>query len=304
MEPLFESTFLRKLDRLALMTRRAMSGDMQGERRSPRRGTSVEFADFRPYTVGDDVRQIDWKLYARMERFFLKLFMAEEELSVHLLIDTSTSMNWGDPNKFDYARRVVGAFGYIALSSLDRVTVTAFGAGSGDAAGTGASSTGGFRTMPGVRGKRGAIPLFSFLQSLAPGTASSLVSSCHRYVQMARMPGPLLFCSDLLDEGWHDALRALTSRPFDITLLHLLAPQELDPQLEGDFRLLDSENGPSVDITADLDTLQRYRQNLEGWRKEVEAFCSGRGITYLFADTSIPVEEFVLSQMRQRGVVR
>lgn len=127
-QPLFDSAFLRKLDRLALLTRRAMVGDIQGERRSPRRGSSVEFADFRPYVHGDDIRQIDWNLYARMERFFLKLFVAEEELTIHLLVDNSASMDWGDPHKLTYARRLAAAFGYVALSTLDRVTVTAFAA--------------------------------------------------------------------------------------------------------------------------------------------------------------------------------
>ncbi len=293
-EPLFESSFLRKLDRLSLLTRRAMIGDMQGERRSPRRGASVEFADFRPYTVGDDIRQIDWNLYARMEKFFLKLFVAEEELTIHLLIDNSRSMDWGDPNKLDYARRMAGAFGYIALSSLDRVTVAAFGAGDG-------------RTpvqLPGVRGKRGVFPLFHFLQQLPVGGSSNLAAACQRYAQTARLPGPLLLCSDLMDEGWRDALKALASRPFEITVMHILAPQELAPQMDGDFRLLDSESGAAVEITADDDLLRRYQENLTAWRSEVEAFCSGRGIAYFAANTAIPVEDFVLAQLRQRGVLR
>lgn len=291
MEPLFDSTFLRKLDRLALLTRRAMAGETQGERRSPRRGASVEFADFRPYTSGDDIRQIDWNLYARMERFFLKLFVAEEELTIHLLLDNSASMNWGEPNKFDYARRLAGATGYVALSSLDRVTVTAFSSGTG-------------QQLPGVRGKRGAIPLFTFLQKLTPGSAGNLAATCHRYIQTARNTGPLLLCSDLLDPNWQDALRALSSRPFEITLMHILAPQEIDPQLDGDFRLIDSEGGAPVEITADLDMLRRYRQNLADWRSEIESFCNGRSITYLFVDTGVPVEDFVLSHMRKRGVLR
>lgn len=288
-ESLFESSFLRKLDRLALLTRRAMSGDLQGERRSPRRGASVEFADFRPYAPGDDIRQIDWNLYARAERFFLKLFVAEEELTVHLLLDTSASMDWGTPNKFEYARRLVAAFGYIILTSLDRVTVTAFGQ-SGQ--------------LPGVRGKRGALPLFSFMQKLRSGGSSDLQSACRRYVQTARNPGPLLLCSDLLDPNWQEALRALSSRSFEITLLHVLAPQEITPDIDGDFRLLDAEGGQPIDITADIDLLRRYEENLASWRAEVESFCNGRGITYLFADTSLPVEEFVLTNMRRRGVLR
>lgn len=293
-EPLFDSGFLRKLDRLTMLTRRAMAGEMQGERRSPRRGTSVEFADFRPYTPGDDIRQIDWNLYARMERFFLKLFVAEEELTIHLLIDNSVSMDWGDPNKLDYARRAAGAFGYIGLSGLDRVTVSAFGA----------REDGKAQQLPSARGKRGVFPFFDFLQQLAPGKDVNLSAACHRYIQTARTPGPLLLCSDLLDADWKEALRALSSRPFEITLLHILAPQEIDPQIEGDFRLVDSEGGPTIEITADSDLLRRYYQNFDAWRNEIESFCNGRGITYLFVDTAIPVEEFVLSQMRKRDVVR
>src|SRR5438093_3446565 len=205
-QPLFDSAFLRQLDRLALLTRRAMAGDMQGERRSPRRGSSVEFADFRPYSVGDDFRRIDWNLYARMERLFLKLFVAEEELTIHLLVDNTASMDWGEPNKLLYARRAAGAFGYIALSSLDRVTVAAFG----DKAA---------RQLPGVRGKRGALPLFDFLQKLPAGTSGSLLGTCRRYIQTPRNAGPLLLCSDLMDPNWEDALRALSSRPFEITIL-------------------------------------------------------------------------------------
>mgnify|MGYP001164649739 FL=1 len=297
-EPLLESAFLRKLDRLSVVTRRAMAGDIQGERRSPRRGASVEFADFRPYAIGDDIRQIDWNLYARMERFFLKLFVAEEELSVHMLVDTSASMDWGTPNKLRYAKQLAAAFGYIALTNLDRVSVTAFAAGGGAAGSPSAP------TLPGVRGKRGAVPLFTFLQRLPAGQAGDLAKSCRRFVQTARTPGPLLLCSDLLDEGWRDALSALTSRPFEITVMHILAPQELDPELDGDFRLIDAEGGPEVEISADLDLLRRYREHLAEWRAEIESFCNGRGISYLPVDTSVPVEEFVLGRMRRRGVLR
>jgi uncharacterized protein (DUF58 family) len=290
-QPLFDSAFLRKLDRLALVTRRAMLGDVQGERRSPRRGSSVEFSDFRPYTPGDDIRQIDWNLYARLERVFLKLFVAEEELTVHLLVDCTASMDWGEPNKFLYARRVAGAFGYVSLTSLDRVTITAFGAQ---------------RQLPGVRGKAGALPLFNFLQRLPAGSGApdgALLNSCRRYAQTSRTAGPLLLCSDLLDPSWEEALRALMTRPFEITLVHVLAPQELRPELDGDFRLLDAEGGAPVEITADLETLRRYETNLRAWQSEIESFCNGRGITYIPADTAIPVEDFILSQMRKRGVV-
>lgn len=290
--PLLEPAFLRQLDRLSLVTKRAMAGELQGERRSPRRGASVEFADFRHYTSGDDIRQVDWKLYARMERIFLKLFVAEDELTFHLLIDTSASMNWGEPLKLLHAKRLAAAFGYMALTNLDRVSVSACA--------TAASGP----QLPGVRGKRGAIPLFSFLQQLAPGGSVDLAQFCRRYIQNARMPGPLLLCSDLFDPGWKEALEALARRPFEVTVLHILAPQELRPLLDGDFRLIDSEGGPAVEVSADPDLLQRYETDLREWQSEIESFCHGRRISYLQIDTAIPVEEFVLGHMRRRGLVR
>lgn len=290
-QPLFDSAFLRKLDRLALLTRRAMVGDIQGERRSPRRGASVEFADFRPYTTGDDIRQIDWNLYARMERFFLKLFVAEEELTIHLLVDNSASMDWGDPHKLTYARRLAAAIGYVALATLDRVTVTSFAAGA-------------TAQLPGVRGKAGALPLFAFLQRLTAGATGDLAAACRRYARLAHHPGPLILCSDLLDPHWEDALRALGARPFEITLLHVLAPQELRPQLDGDFRLLDAESGEAVEITADLETLRRYDESLRAWQQQIEMFCHGRSINYVPVDTAQPVEEFILAMLRKRGVLR
>lgn len=290
-EPLFDSTFLRKLDRLSLVTRQAMLGNLQGERRSPRRGASVEFADFRPYTPGDDIRQLDWNLYARMEKFFLKMFVAEEELTVHLLLDNTASMNWGEPNKLDFARRVAAAFGYITLSSLDRVTVSSYADGAQD-------------QLPGVRGKRGAMPLFSFMQNIRPGVSASLLKSCKCYAQRTKVGGPLLLCSDLMDPDWKDALRVLSSQRFELTVLHVLAPQELEPALDGDFRLIDAESGEAVEISADLETLQRYEQHLKEWQTEVENFCSGRNINYIFANCATPIEDFVMTQLRQRAVVR
>jgi uncharacterized protein (DUF58 family) len=289
-EILLQPSFLRTLDRLALVTRRAIAGDIQGERRSPRRGASVEFADYRAYTHGDDFRQIDWKLYGRMERFFLKLFVAEEELTVHLLVDTSASMDWGEPNKLLYARRAAAAFGYVALAGLDRVTVTAFG-------GSGAR-------LRGVRGRRGALPLLEFLGQLPAGGSGSLAAACRRYAQSTSAGGPLLLCSDLMDPGWQDALSALATRPFEVTILHTLAPDELRPQLEGDFRLLDTEGGDPVEISADPELLRRYDAGLRAWKHEIEQFCNGRGMNYLAVDTSVPVEEFVVKTLRQRGILR
>ncbi|MFN2199028.1 MAG: DUF58 domain-containing protein [Anaerolineales bacterium] len=292
---MFDEAFLRKLERLAVLSRRAMAGQLQGERRSPKRGQSVEFADFRPYTMGDDIRRIDWNAYARLERFFIKLFIEEEDLTVHLLLDASASMHWGTPDKFLYAQRCAGALGYITLAGLDRITVTSLG-------GVNHGIQSGYLSPR--RGKQQALSLFSFLQNLETGGRSTLGPRLRAYAAGAIQPGPLLLISDLFDETWEEGLRALAARGFEVTIMHILSPDEIDPELNGDLKLRDLETGTEVEITADYDLLQRYRAGLEAWRQEIYDFCRNRGMHYVPLVTSIPIEEVLFAMLRQRGVLR
>jgi len=312
---LFDETFLRKLERLAILSRRAMAGQLQGERRSPKRGQSVEFADFRPYAPGDDFRRIDWNAYARLERFFIKLFVEEQDLTVHLLVDASRSMDWGEPNKLWYAVRAAGALGYVALAGLDRVTVTAFGTGNNQHTARSARQqvvADSVVYFPPRRGKGQALALFSFLQRLTPGGGTHLAPRLRAYAAAAMQPGPLLILSDLLDEGWSEGLRALASRGFEITVLHILSPDEVNPEAgewlsgeaSGDFKLLDVETGAQVEITADYDLLERYRDGLAAWREELRGFCGARGMHYVPIETSLPFEELLFAWLRQRGVLK
>ena len=311
---LFDESFLRKLERLAILSRRAMAGQLQGERRSPKRGQSVEFADFRPYAPGDDFRRIDWNAYARLERFFIKLFVEEEDLTVHLLVDTSRSMDWGQPNKLWYAIRAAGALGYITLVNLDRVTVAAIGDGVG-------------QTFPPHRGRHQVFALFDFLTGLIANGVTNLHHALIRYAAQVRQPGPLIVLSDMFDSssqpsssstsqphtpGWADGLRALASRGFEVTVLHILAPDEVNPDtsawlsagLSGDLKLLDVETGAEVEITADYDLLQRYRDGLTSWREELRRFCGARGMHYVPVETSVPFEELLFALLRRRGVLK
>ena len=285
---LFDETYLRKLDRLAILSRRAMAGQIQGERRSPKRGQSVEFADYRPYTEGDDFRRIDWNAYARLERFFIKLFVEEEDLLVHLLVDASRSMDWGEPNKFAYAVRAAGALGYIALAGLDRLTVSTLGARG---------------QLTPRRGRPQALPLFRFLQDVQPQGEANLAAALTSYAGAARQPGPLLLISDLMDDGWSAGLRALAGRGFDVTVLHILAPAEVDPQLSGDLNLIDSETDAAIEITADFGLLQRYRDSVTAWQTEIREFCTARAIQYVSVTTSLPFDELLFSLLRRRGVL-
>jgi uncharacterized protein (DUF58 family) len=292
-DTLFDETFLRKLERLAIMSRRSMSGQLQGERRSTKRGQSVEFADFRPYSTGDDFRRVDWNAYARLERLFIKLFVEEEDLSVHLLIDTSKSMDWGDPNKLWYARRAAGAIGYIALAGLDRVTVTALGGSNGNGS-----------YFPPHRGKSAAFDLFSFMQNMSSGGRTDLAPRLRAYSAKATLPGPLLLFSDLMDDGWADGLRTLASRRYEITVLHILSPDEIDPNLTGELKLVDTETGAAVEITADFDLLARYKSGLVEWQEEIRRFCGARGMHYVPIVTSLPFDELLFAWLRRYMVLK
>lgn len=291
---LFDEAFLRKLERIAILSKRAMAGQLQGERRSPKRGQSVEFADFRPYSSGDDFRRIDWNAYARLERFFIKLFVEEEDLTVHLLVDSSRSMDWGQPNKFTYAVRSAGALGYIALHGLDRVTITALGDSQ--------NGNGGYFSPH--RGKQNAFALFSFLQELTPGGQAHLGHRLQAYAASAPRPGPLLLLSDLMDDSWADGLNALAARGFDVSVLHILSPDEVNPDLTGDLKLLDSETKAAVEITGEYDLVERYRKGLADWREELRRFCGARGLQYAPIETSIPIEELLFARLQKHGILR
>jgi uncharacterized protein (DUF58 family) len=291
---LFDETFLRRLERIAILSKRAMAGQLQGERRSPKRGQSIEFADFRPYSVGDDFRRIDWNAYARLERFFIKLFVEEQDLTVHLLVDASLSMDWGQPNKFVYAVRSAGALGYIALHGLDRVTISALGPNQ--------NGNGGYFSPH--RGKQNAFALFSFLQGLMASGQAQLGHALQVYAAGAPRPGPLLLLSDLMDDDWANGLNALAARGFDVSVLHILSPDEVNPNLTGDLKLLDSETKAAVEITGEYDLVERYRKGLADWQEELRRFCGARGMHYAPIETSIPIEDLLFARLRKHGILR
>src|SRR5437588_8202963 len=162
--PLLDPEFLARLEQLELVSRKIFLGRMKGERRSKRKGQSVEFADYRNYVVGDDLRFLDWNLYARLDRLFLRLFLEEEDLHVYLLIDNSLSMSFGSPTKLHYAKQVAAALGFIGLVNLDRVVVEAFN----DRL---------VQSLPPLRGRRSMWRLMEFLQKLEPAGPSDLAKS-------------------------------------------------------------------------------------------------------------------------------
>jgi uncharacterized protein (DUF58 family) len=282
----FTSEFLAQLERLTLASRRTFRGRVKGERRSPRKGQSVEFSDYRPYGTGDDLRYVDWNIYGRLDRLHVKLFVDEEDLCVHLLVDGSSSMSFGRPTKLRYAARVAAALGFVGLVSLERVGVGVLR----EKVSEGWAPTRGRSQFP---------ALVDFLSRLEAGGATSLNRGLSDYAVRAREPGLAIIISDLLDPaGFESGIRALLERRFEVHVIHVLTPEELHPTLAGDLRLHDSETDELLEITVDGEALRGYRQRLGQFLQRVEDFCRAQEIGYRRVSTEIPVEEFVLSHLR------
>jgi len=286
----FDEGFLRRLDRLQLVTQRMHGAASYGGRRSKKRGTSVEFADYREYTHGDDLRQIDWNVYGRSDRLFVKLREDEESLAVHVLIDCSKSMDWGRYNKLAYARRLAAALGYVALSSQDRVT----------AAGINSRVV---SHLPVLRGKATTGRLFSFVSHLEPSGQTDLKAALRAYAAMHRRSGLAILISDLLNPGGLEGLAALLDRGFEAVLIHLLDPVETDPEIEGEVELYDRESGQTLRITLDGVTLDAYRRRLTNWLAETEAFCAKRMVRYITASTAMPLDDLLFRHLRTRRIL-
>jgi uncharacterized protein (DUF58 family) len=311
MPKILDDEFLRKIDRLILVSKKVRIGSIKGERRSLKRGTSVEFADYRNYTAGDDLRQVDWNVYARLEKVFLKLFEEEEELTVHILLDASRSMDWsgadldfaneGQPfdikpkyNKLLYAKKTAAALCYMALAALDRVTITGLGA-SGDQNET---------RFPLTRGKNQTVRMLRYLENLRSGGSNNLEAEMKTYAKQARYTGLLVIISDLLAPGGvFEGIKALQGVGFEVMILHVLAPDEVNPEVRGDVRLVDVETGEQQEVSIDAGAIELYRQEFVKWQNEIYNFCQRRGINYIQVETSLPFDELVLHYMRQRGLV-
>lgn len=286
-EALFDPDFLRKLERLELLARKIFRGLVRGEHSTQRRGRGLEFSDFRRYQPGDDLRYIDWNIYSRLDRLFLKLYASDEDLTLHLLIDCSASMGFGEPLKFDYARKLAAALGYIGLNNLDRVGVRAFSAGAS-------------ATLPGLKSKQQMATLLPFLLKLKSVDTTDFAGAMREFAANMRSPGVVVVITDLLgdDELMH-GLDSLRYGDHDITLVQLLAEDEINPPLDGPLNLVDSEDRDSLKVTVDANLRQLYLTRLQTHLDTLEQHCRRHGIEYLRASTAIPFEDLVLKYLRQ-----
>lgn len=278
--PLLDPPLLRRLDTLRLAARRPVTGQAGGTRRSLRRGASVEFADFREYAPGDDLRSVDWKAYGRLEKLYLKLFVDEEDLGLHLLVDTSASMAFGHPSKLLFAQRLAAALGYIALSRADHVAVAALGAGSSV-------------PLSGLRGRAGLAPLLTHLGRLGAAGSGHPTSALARYAASARGGGIAVVLSDFYDDGWAAGLRALRARRFQVVLAHILSPEEAHPEMAGEVRLRDSESGDAQEVSLSPSLLAAYGERLQSFCDGWQLMARRHDMTYVRLETSEPLLEAV-----------
>lgn len=288
---LLQPAFLRRLEQLQLVARRILKGQTHGERRSLARGHSVEFADYRNYTIGDDLRYLDWNLYARLERLFIKLYEEEQELRVTIFVDASESMTFGTPSKLDAARRIAAALGYIALANFDAVGCVSLGDPSGE--------------LRLIRNRSTAPRLFSFLSNIHAAGGAQLNQGLRRHAINVQRGGVAIVLSDLLEsEGFEAGLTALQSRGCDTFVFHILAPEERAPDFSGDFRMVDVEDGSSTEVSFPQVRRGAYAKSVEGWMNSVQTLCRKRGLLYVPIGSETQFEDVVLRTLRMAHAIK
>jgi uncharacterized protein (DUF58 family) len=287
-----ESEFLQKLESLSIVARKVFRGQLVGERTSLKKGRSGEFADYRGYQMGDDFRYVDWNIYGRLGKLFVKLFREEEDLPFHLLVDASQSMAFGNPAKFEYALKIAAALSYISLINLDRVRLFFF-------------SSHMQKRMGPVRGRSEIFHLFKFLEEMSCSGGTQFNQFIKNYAREAKNPGVAVVISDLLDSGgYSEGLLALRYHKYDVFLMQVVCEDELVPAWQGDLKLVDSETKEKCDITITPELLKRYRETGESYFKEIDDFCGKHEIDYLQTCTTIPLEDLILKYLRQGGLLK
>jgi len=290
--PLLDAQFLHRLEQLELVSRKIFVGRMKGERLSKRKGQSVEFADYRNYVVGDDLRFLNWNLFARLDKLFIRLFLEEEDLHFYILLDNSLSMDFGDPTKLRFAKQLAAALGFVGLVNQDRVVIEAFN----DRL---------TQSMPPLRGRRSLWRMLDFLNKVEPAGPSDLKRALKAFSLKAAGKGVVVLLSDFMDKGgYEEALRYLVARQMDVYAIQILSHEEIEPEVVGDLKLVDVEDDDVAEITVSKALLQRYKKNLEAYRAKLYEFCTRRGVTCLFTSNRVPFESLVLTYLRQRGLVR
>jgi len=289
---LLDPVFMSRLDTLDVMSRKILQGKLQGERRSKRRGQSVEFADHRPYVAGDDLRFVDWNVYGRLEQLFLKLFLEEQDLTVHIVADASASMSFGEPSKELFIKKLTAALGYVSLVNNNRVTISFI-------------ADGVTVQLANMRGRNYLNNMAECLLTAECDGLSNFDEACRQLAAGRIGSGVMIVLSDFLfKEGYDSGLRRLIGRQYDLYAIQVLCPQELSPEMSGELKLIDIEDADAAEITVSSALSKYYKRNLTAYCNELKDFCASRGAVYVLANSADSVESLVLNYLRRIRLLR
>ena len=289
---ILEPAFIRRLEKLSLLSKKIFAGKVQSLRRSTHKGYSAEFSDYRSYEQGDDLRYIDWNIYARIEKMLVKLFVAEEELSLNIIVDNSKSMCCPDDTKLLYAKKIAAALSYISLANLDRVGISAF------------SSELNIKVFP-SRGKKHFFDCVHYLNDMEEESGTNINKALIDFANTMKSPGVVVVISDFFDpESYERGLNYLLHKKYDVNIIQLLSPNELKFNMEGDLRLTDVESEEFMDITVTDKLIENYSGKLDELCRGLERFCLKRGVTYIKASTETNFEELILKYFKVKKMLK
>jgi uncharacterized protein (DUF58 family) len=296
-DELFDDDFQRKLEYLALVSRRVFAGRIRAERRTKKTGSGVEFADHREYQAGDDIRYLDWNVFQRFDKLLLRLYEEEEDLAIYFVLDASASMAFagtgaGAGRKLTYAKRITAALAYVALANLDRVEIVT-------------TNDRVMGRMPETRGKARIFKIFRFLRETKPAGITNLEDALRAFVAQHKRRGIVVLVSDLYDPaGFERGINVLRYNKFEPFVVHVMDPEEARPKLQGDVLVYDCETGDEREVTVTGAVLERFAKAYEEYVAQIEKFCSAKQVPYVRADVSTPFDEMVLRVFRRGGFLR
>jgi uncharacterized protein (DUF58 family) len=291
-DDLFDDQFQRKLEYLALVSRRVFAGRLRAERRTKKSGSGVEFADHRDYQPGDDFRYLDWNVYQRFEKLLVRLYEEEEDLAIYFILDTSASMAFGDGRKLRYAKKVCAALAYVGLANLDRVTMVT-------------TSDRVMERMPETRGKARIFKAFRFLREVRAEGTTDLGDAMKAFVAQNKRRGLAVLVSDLYDpRGFEKGINVLRYNKFDPFVVHVTDPGEGKPKLNGDVLVYDCETGDEREVTVTAKVLSLFGDAYAGYLADIDRFCATHQVPYVTASVDVAFDELILRVFRRGGFLR
>lgn len=290
---LFPPDFLTRVEYLSIISKRVFRGQLLAQRRTMQMGSGIEFSDHREYNNGDDLRYLDWNIYARHGDLLLKRFQEEQDLHVYLLLDCSRSMGFGNPAKFDLARHLVAALAYIALADLDRIGIVAYADGI-------------IAELPITRGKARILPIMKFLEDLpTTGQDTNLEKAVQGLLHRGARTGLAVVVSDLFDEhGFKRGLDQLRYRRFDAHVIQLHDPKEADPALLGDAELVDMESESIRKVTVTERNLKAYKELFQQHQTAVREYCKTYSLGCTQSPSVVRFDDLIMRMMRESGAGR